>query len=328
MEFVDMHCDTLSMVLLSDPENRDLYHTKNTMLDLSRMREAGQLAQFFAVFMPPSEAFEALGIPPIDDDTYISTLRTILLDNVARHGDIVGMAYCAEDVRKNKEAGKMSAILTMEDSRAVRGDLSRIQEFHEMGFRAMSLTWNSANCFGFPNSFDPEIMESGLTSFGKEGVAYMQELGILVDVSHLSEGGFYDVADVCKKPFVATHSNCRGKLCSHPRGLTDDQLRVLAEAGGVAGLNYCPEFLTPDPDNHRNSADLIARHARHMADVAGVDCIGLGSDFDGFKGDLEVGDSRQVCLLEDALKKQGFTASETEKIFSGNVLRVMEDAMH
>lgn len=327
MEFADMHCDSLSTLLFSDPKEADLYHAKATMVDFDRMKKAGQLVQFFAVFMPFSGAFEMFGAPPIDDETYIETLRSFLLKNVEMHSGEIAMAYNAQDVLHNKAAGKMSAVLTMEDGRAVDGKLENVKRYYDMGFRAMALTWNAPNCFGAPNSANPEVMTAGLTDFGKEAVVYMQKLGMLVDVSHLSEGGFYDVAGICKKPFVATHSNCRGVLSPHSRGLTDDQLRILANAGGVTGLNYGPEFLTQDVTNKSSTAAMIAKHARHMADVAGVDVIALGSDFDGIAGDLEISDCTKVYLLEDALKKEGFTSAEIEKVFVKNLLRVMQDAM-
>lgn len=327
MDFIDMHCDSLSVLLFTDPEEANLYHSKATMVDFERMKQAGQLAQFFAVFMPFPGAFEVFGAEPMDDEAYIQILRSYLLKNVEKHSDIIAMAYNAKDVQKNRDAGKMSAILSMEDGRAVDGKLENLKRFYRMGFRAISLTWNMPNCFGSPNSSDPHVMQAGLTEFGKEAVAYMQELGILVDVSHLSEGGFYDVARICKKPFVATHSNCRGLLCPHPRGLTDGQLKILGDTGSVTGLNYGPEFLNENMECKDSTAQRIAKHARHMADVGGVECVALGSDFDGIEGNLEISDCTKVGLLETALRKEGFRTEEIEKIFCKNILRVMRDSM-
>ena len=327
MEFMDMHCDSLSALLLTDPKEANLYQAKATMVDFARMKQAGQLAQFFAVFLPFPGAFEKLGMPPMRDEAYIQTLCQWLRKNVQQHSTLIGMAYNADDVLQNRASGKMSAILTMEDGRAVDGKLENLKRFYDMGFRGISLTWNMPNCFGFPNSTDPKIMGQGLTDFGKEAVAYMQELGILVDVSHLSEGGFFDVAEICDKPFVATHSNSRGELCPHPRGLTDEQIRVLAKAGGVTGLNYGPEFLNKDITCKDSTAALIAQHARHIADVGGVECLALGSDFDGIQGNLEIDDCTKVPLLEEALREVGFTTGDIEKIFCKNLLRVMKDAM-
>lgn len=326
MEFIDMHCDSLMVLLLTDREKADLNHAGSTMVDFERMKKGGQLAQFFAVFLPAPGMLEPFHIPEISDEEYIQTLRGYLLKNVEAHSDVIQMAYSAEDILANRSQGKMSAVLTMEDGRAAEGNLENIKRFHEMGFRAISLTWNMSNCFGAPNSADPEIMRQGLTGFGRDAVAYMQELGILVDVSHLSEGGFYDVAHICKKPFVATHSNSFA-LCPHSRNLTDRQIRALGDAGGMTGLNFGPEFLNRDTRCKDSTALQIAKHARHIADVGGVDCVGIGSDFDGISGSLEICDCTKVCLLEDALKTEGFSSDEIEKIFYKNILRVMNDTI-
>lgn len=221
--------------------------------------------------------------------------------------------------------GKLSAVFTIEDGRAVQGKMENIKRFYDMGVRAMTLTWNFENCFGAPNSKDPAIMNKGLTDFGKEAIVYMQELGMLVDVSHLSDGGFYDVANICKKPFVATHSNARA-LCPHQRNLKDDMIRLLGNAGGVTGLNFGPEFLNEDITCKDSTAKLMAKHARHIANLGGVDCVAVGSDFDGIEGNLEISSPAKMELLADALKAEGFTAAEVDKIANGNVLRVMDEA--
>ena len=326
MQFIDMHCDSLMTLLFRDREGAGLYDSKVTSVDFLRMKAGGQLAQFFAVFLPPQEGYRMMGVEPMADEAYIAALRQCLLDNVAAHEDLIRMAYSAQDIERNRAAGRMSAVLTMEDGRAVEGRLENLRRYYDMGFRAISLTWNAPNWFGAPNSKDPAVMKTGLTDFGKEAVAYMQELGILVDVSHLSEGGFYDVADICKKPFVATHSNSIA-LCPHQRNLTDEQIRTLGNAGGVTGLNFGPEFLNEDVTCKRSTAALLARHARHIADVGGVDCVGIGSDFDGIEGELEISDCSQMELLADALRAEGFSAREIEKIFYENVLRVMKESV-
>ena len=326
MQFIDMHCDSLMQLLTLNQKEADLKDSAVTSVDFTRMKAGGQLAQFFAVFLPPQEGFRMLNITPLPDEEYIKTLASFLFQNVKKHQDLICMAYNGEDVERNLSAGKMSAVLTMEEGRAVDGKLENLKRFYDMGFRALSLTWNFPNCFGSPNSREEKIMRAGLTPFGREAVSYMQELGMLVDVSHLSEGGFYDVADICKKPFAATHSNCTA-LCPHPRNLTDDQIRVLGNAGGVTGINFAPEFLNEDMTSKTSTAPRMAMHARHIADVGGVECVGIGSDLDGIFGNLEISDCSKMQLLADALEKEGFTGSEIEKIFYRNVLRVMKDSM-
>ncbi|MBR2990720.1 MAG: dipeptidase [Solobacterium sp.] len=326
MKYIDMHCDTVMLAYFFDPEHHDMYDQPKTMIDFKRMQKGDALAQCFAVFLPPEGAFEMMHIDPISDEDYIALARSVILENVAKHDDIIRMAYTAEDIEKNMADGRMSAVLTMEDGRAVQGKLENIKRFYDMGFRACSLTWNAHNCFGAPNSLDPEIMNEGLTDFGKEGIRYMQELGMLVDVSHLSDGGFWDVAEICTKPFVATHSNARA-VGPHQRNLTDDQIRALAKAGGVMGLNFYPMFLNEDMNKDTADAAIIAKHARHIVDVGGIDVCGIGTDFDGFEGKNEIMSSDQMPRLADALKDVGFTEAEIEKIFYRNVMRVFRDAV-
>ncbi|MEZ3436360.1 MAG: dipeptidase [Lachnospiraceae bacterium] len=326
MKFIDTHCDSLMIALMRGGENPDLYDASCVSVDFKRMKEGGQMAQFFAIFLPPQEAYKMMGVPEIPEEDYIAACRGILMANLEKHSDKISLARNAAELRANEDAGKLSAVLSMEDGRAVWGKLKNLKQFYDMGVRALSLTWNAKNCFGSPNSREPGIMNEGLTDFGKEAVEYMQELGMLVDVSHLSDGGFKDVADICKKPFIATHSNCRA-LCPHPRNLTDDMLRTLGNAGGVTGINFGPEFLNEDIECKDSTAALMAKHARHMADTGGIDCVGIGSDFDGIQGNLEISDCSKVYLLEDALKKEGFSGGEIEKIFWKNTFRVIEDAM-
>lgn len=326
MQFIDMHCDSLMLSLFLDKQHTDLFHSPVTAVDFTKMQKGGQMAQFFAVFVAPLGAYQMFGAEPMEDEVYIQTLRSILLRNVSEHPDVIAMAYNAGDIQRNWEHGKRSAVLTMEDGRAVEGKLENLKRFYDQGFRALSLTWNTPNCFGAPNSADPQIMGQGLTDFGKEAVEYMQELGMLVDVSHLSESGFYDVARICKKPFAATHSNSRA-LCPHQRNLTDEQLKVLGNTGSVTGINFGPEFLNEDITCKESTAALMAKHARHMADVGGIECVGLGSDFDGIMGNLEISDCSKMELLEHALKKEGFSEEDIEKIFYKNVLRVLTDSV-
>ena len=173
----------------------------------------------------------------------------------------------------------------------------------------------------------------GLKPFVKEAVQYMEELGILVVTSHLNFGGFDDLCEIMKKPFVATHSNAMA-LCPHKRNLDDSRLKKLAAKGGCTGLNFGPEFLNKDTQSAEKNdfcrdttAYLIAEHARHIADVAGVDTVALGTDFDGIGGNLEVGSPDQMWILERELKRHGFTESEIDKIAYRNVLRVMDEAV-
>lgn len=322
--YIDLHCDTLMQAYLKGVPHA--YHLPDAMLDVRRLRGAGCMAEFFAIFMPPEGYAAEIGVEIPDDETYIAALRRIMLETAAAHGDEVALAGNGQDLRANAAQGKLSAFLTLEDGRAVNGSMENLERFYEMGIRLISLTWNGANCFGAPNSTDPAAMEQGLTAFGKDAVARMNELGMLVDVSHLSDGGFRDVAALSKKPFVASHSNCRA-LSPHPRNLTDGMIRTLADSGGVMGLNFAPQFLRADTALGKSAVADMVRHLQHMKQVGGADCIAIGTDLDGISGDLEIGEPSRMHLLFEGLGKAGFTAGEIEKIAYQNARRVIEETM-
>ena len=325
--YIDMHCDTLMDLLFHDPEHMNLYDNDYTAITLKKMKQGGQLAQFFAAFMPLEEMWKEAKGKPLSDWEYIETLHQCLIDNVNQHSDLIAMAYNADDMEHNRQEGKMSAFFTIEDGRAVNAQMDNLKRMHDLGVRAIALTWNGINCFGCPNSKDPEIMKKGLTEFGWNAVQYMNELGILVDVSHLSEGGFFDVAAASKLPFIASHSNCR-ELSPHTRNLSDDQIRVLANHGGVMGVNFCPAFLNADITCKDSIADLLAEHLAHMVKVGGIGVAALGSDLDGTSGNLEIDSSDKMPLLFDAMVRKGFSEDEIEQIAHKNVERVMKAAMH
>src|SRR3712207_5016359 len=151
----------------------------------------------------------------------------------------------------------------------------------------------------------------------------MNNLGMIIDVSHLSDKGFYDVSKYCKVPFVASHSNCRS-ITNHNRNLTDDMIKGLSEKGGVMGLNFCNNFL--GCSNVSKIDDMIA-HIKHMKDVGGIDCIAIGSDFDGISCSVEINDISKIDKLSYMLKKEGCSEVEIEKTFYKNVERVLEDIL-
>ena len=318
MRYIDMHCDTLLKAFESKNPN-GIASLPEAQVDLERMQEH-VAAQFFAVFLPPSEELITYGI---GDMEYILSLRDIFLNSLQCFDKVHPTRTLAE-LEVNIADNVPSAVLTMEDGRAAEGRFDRIKYFYDLGFRAIALTWNGENCFGYPNSADRIVMASGLKPFGREAVEYMQELGIIVDVSHLSDGGFWDVARICKKPFIASHSNCRA-LAPFRRNLTDEMIRALAGSGGVIGLNFCPGFIERELTAEETTARAIARHARHMADVGGTDCVAVGTDFDGFDGTLDISDCTHMGLLFKELERIGFTQSELEKIAYKNVMRVISD---
>ncbi len=312
--FIDMHCDTL---LRTEGRESSYLFDGEGMVNFKKMQQGAQMAQFFAVFFPQRIT---------DEESFYAELTGHFFEQLRVHGDIIAQAKTYDDIIQNESLHKMSAILTIEDGRMVNDDMNRLHHLYDDGVRAIALTWNGENCFGFPNSTDAEAMRKGLTPFGKDAIAEMNDLGIMVDVSHLSDGGFSDVAALSKKPFVATHSNCRA-LCNHPRNLTDQMIRELAEKGGVSGLNFLPNFLTEKECTQDEMIDAMVQHVLHFINVGGEDCIALGTDFDGFKNDgrQPLVSSDQIPRLFDALQDAGLTERQLDKFARDNVLRVIRD---
>ncbi len=327
--FIDMHCDTLTGANMTF--QHDMHRLKLEQVDVERLVKGGAKAQFFAICLPKITTVKKLGPLYEGDWKHIKRLTGILHHTCRLHPDKIALCHNMQELKQNEKDGRISAILTIEDGRDICGDMKRLALYHRLGVRLITLTWNFPNCFGYPNSpygFRPTENDrnKGLTAFGKEAVEEMNRQGILIDVSHLSDGGFWDVASLSKKPFVASHSNCRS-VCDHPRNLTDEQIRAVAKHGGVIGLNQCPSFL------HKFSKEVTAQdclvHLLHMRDVGGIDCIALGADFDGcglfaampYKG------PQDYPMLADLMMRNGFTADEVEKVFYRNIERVMGDCL-
>lgn len=320
---IDMHCDTL-MKAYFDNRN-DIYDVPEYDLDIKRMISSGMMAQFFAIFVPSKKLYERFNREYISDDEYINKCIDIFNHTIELHSDSLAKAISAKDIESNYASNKVSAVLTMEDGVAVQSDMNKLDYFYQKGVRALSLTWNYENCFGYPNSKDPEIMQKGLKDFGKEAVSHMQDIGMLVDVSHLSDGGFFDVYKLSKVPFVATHSNARF-LCNHTRNMTDDMIRMLHEKGGVMGINICPDFLDDTPNNVDSTINRLCDMIEHEKEIASIDVCAIGTDIDGTNGNFEMAGPEESYKLFDELIRRGFSTNDIEKIAYKNILRVMNEA--
>lgn len=328
MQYIDMHCDTLAAALAQKKETVEIL--EGTMVDVARLKEAGAMAQFFAMFLPQRDEAEWFGMEKMPELTELmERMYEIYCHTMEQCRAVIAPARNAEEFEINRKNGKISAFLTIENGSLVCGKMENIRKFYDMGVRLMTLTWNDANCIGYCHSKDRNEMQQGLTGFGKEAVSYMQDLGILVDVSHLSDGGFYDVAEISRrngKPFAASHSNCRA-LTSATRNLTDEMIRLLAESGGVAGINFEPTFLDKNEKAPVSRVEFMCDHVCHLVDKGGIECVGIGSDFDGIGGKLEIGECRKMPMLFDALQKRGFSQDAIEKIAWKNVERLIREGM-
>ncbi len=315
MNIIDLHCDT---ILFCYKGNRTLLDFSGH-INLEKLKAGGCLAQCFALFIPTHQAAIQYLHRETDPWSLYGELLECYRKNLLAASDFIRPALSARQILANREAGFLSSILTVEDCVEIDGKLERFDRVYADGVRMMTLTWNYENCIGFPNSADPEEHRGrGLKPFGFMAVEKMNELGIIIDVSHLSEAGFYDVAKLSSKPFAASHSCCRA-LTNHPRNLSDEQLRALADTGSVVGINFYDQFA--GGKNGSTSTEDIVRHILHVYQKAGIDSIAFGSDFDGIECALEFDDYTGFPQILRALEKH-FTDDEIEKISSGNFLRV------
>lgn len=311
MYVADMHCDTVSAIFDARRNGKRADLRSNSLqVDLQKLKKGGYLLQNFAVFVDLGKG----------EDPYKCAKKQIELfkGELEKYPDQIRQVTSADEIVTNARAGKISALLTLEEGEICQGDENKLEEFYRAGVRMMTFTWN------YPNSL---ATKEGLTQKGVSFLKKMEELGILPDVSHLPERGVYDVCRYAGRPFVASHSNAAA-LCRHKRNLTDDLIRSIALRGGVIGVNYYGPFLTEKPENgiYYSRVERIADHICHIKNTGGIDCVGLGSDFDGIDRNLELTDCSQIGLLERALRKRGFREGEVEAVFYRNVLRIYKES--
>ena len=314
MRIVDMHCDTLIEGWRRPDKS---FYDGDFSINLKLLKENHSLCQFFAMYLSRNE------MKTMDPYDILKGIYGYYTQKMEEHKDIIRPVYSVEEILKNREEGILSSFLTVEDGVFVDGKIERIQEIYDMGVRLLTILWGYENSMGYPCHDDQSIHMMGLKPFGIEVVEEMNRLGMIIDVSHLSEGGFYDVAKYSKQPFMATHS-CSRQLCNHKRNLTDAQLRTLAEKGGVAGINFECSFLKEGSE--RATYEQIIQHLLHMKNVAGIETIGFGSDFDGIDDNGELVNFGGFSTLLNMMEKH-FTYDEMDKITHLNALRVMKDVL-
>jgi membrane dipeptidase len=346
---IDTHIDTAQRVLI---EGVDLsQRLKDGMVDIPRLKEGGMNAPFFALWVPTYYG----GSEAVRRTLELRDAMQTLLD---KHPNDIELALTASDIERITKAHKIAAILSLEGGHQIADDLAVLRTYQRMGIRAMTLTHFKNN--NWADSSTDKPAHNGLTDFGRQVVREMNRIGMIVDVSHVSDKTFYDAIAVSTKPVIATHSSCR-VICEVPRNMTDDMLRALAKNGGVVGINFYPSFINPkdaeagrqsiqkmseDPSLTGAALDEYARkshfeelrslkaatatiddvvaHIDHAVKIAGIDHVGIGSDFDGI-GSVPVGleDVSKMPKLAAALKAKGYTDSDIQKIWGGNALRVI-----
>jgi len=362
MYFADMHCDTIMRIWMSHLRGRpvSLRETKpedGFQIDLMKLKQGGCLLQNFALFVDlklpadfdGGEESSALvrttsreNIPYMDPWFQLQEMAKVYHEEIAANADLIREARTYDDIMRNKKDGRMSAVLTVEEGGVLQGNIDRLQSLYDKGVRMMTLTWNYENELGFPNEADPRSDEvfsyyfrfqprtdNGLKRKGIEAVCEMERLGILPDVSHLSDAGFYDLAKTIKGPFVASHSNARA-LAGCNRNMSDDMIRTVGNHGGVIGINFCPAFLqeADDESKCRSTVETMAKHVKHMMNIGGREVVGLGTDFDGIGPEnLEIADASQMQKLVEGCERAGLKPAEIEAICHQNVLKVYKEVL-
>ena len=321
MKVIDMHCDTMKVILEKRDDNLNIDLKSNDLhLDVDKMKKGDYMLQVFAAFTDMKQ-----------EDSLIECMRTIDLfhNEIEKNKDDIGLVLKYEDILDNMKKNKMSALLSIEEGACCKGKIELLRNFYRLGVRMMTLTWNYENELAFPNQIidDKLILDRGLKREGFEFIEEMERLKIVIDVSHLSDGGFYDILNNTKKPFVASHSNARS-ICGHRRNLTDDMIKKLADRGGVMGINFYSCFLEQNATSKSEAKieDMI-NHIKHIRNIGGIEVIGLGSDFDGIDCQVEIKNASKMQILAEKLKKEGFTHNEIEHIFYKNVLNLFKEVI-
>lgn len=308
MLIVDAHCDTITTIMKCGEGLRK----NNCHIDISRLKNYDSYVQFFAAFISPEHAKMGALKRTL---SIIDRLYQEIEDNKQ---DI--MLCCNYNDMEDAFAGrKIAAVLTIEGGEALEGSLASLRMLYKMGVRGMTLTWNYRNQIA--DGVIDGISGGGLTPFGREVIPEMNRLGMLVDVSHISEAGFWDVINLTAAPIIASHSNSK-KLCSHPRNLTDEQLLALKKNGGVTGLNLYPLFLN---DGGKASIKDALSHIEYIVALTGEDTLGLGSDFDGIESTPEGLEGVQCYSnLLNELLKLNYSEGLVKKIAGENFIRVIK----
>jgi membrane dipeptidase len=354
---VDTHDDTTQRFL--DGKFDLGARSPNGSIDIPRMREGNLSAIFFSIWIPskitgPDAVNRAL--------VQIDAVR----EQVRKHPKDLMLATTAAEVREARKQGKIAALMGVEGGHMINSDLGVLRKFAALGVRYMTLT-HSGNDEWADSSTDKAV-HNGLTAFGKDVVREMNRLGVMVDISHVSDKTFYDALEVSKAPLIASHSSCRG-ICDAPRNMTDQMMKDLAAKGGVIQINYHVSFLSQefrnaekaDPEINKSiSAEVqklcgdneacqllegdritreyvaqgklpkvewskIIEHIDHAVKVAGIDHVGLGSDFDGANMPYGMEDATKLPYITEALLQKGYSEGDVKKILGENTLRVMWD---
>ncbi|MCX7972882.1 MAG: dipeptidase [Candidatus Aminicenantes bacterium] len=366
---VDCHCDTPMMMLRPGwdiGQRHEPGQKESGKIDLPRMREGGLDALFFSVFV---------GQGPLTDEGYAkareraSQLIQVVHKMVKDYSNLIGLALTPQDAYQLKKEGKLIAFLGLENGYPIGRDLSRLEEYYRLGIRYLTLCHSQDNdiCDSATDRLNPE--DKGLSEFGRQVIKACNRLGIMVDVSHISDQSFWDVIQVSEAPVIASHSSCRA-LCPNPRNLSDEMIKALAKKGGVIQICFLSSYLRqpkPNPERDKAIKDLeakyggniraiqdevlrqkaleelneirrrfpqeiatvkdVADHIEHVIKIAGIDYVGIGTDFDGGGGVEGCNDVSEMFNVTVELLRRGYKEKDLAKIWGGNLMRVFNEVI-
>jgi len=322
---VDTHCDTLKCLLPQFTRPRDSmwqdrsnvgFGTRSKLghIDLPRLKEGGVDCQVFAISSErdPTPAYPLRTAMEMIEAFYTEYEKyPKLVQPVTNHAEII----------QANEEGKIAAMLSIEGADVLEGRLSMLRVYHRLGVRMVGLVHSLRNLLA--DGVSDSRTKGGLSQFGVEVVEELNMLGMIVDVSHLSDAGFWDVMEASKDPVVASHSNSRA-VCPHPRNMTDDMIRALAEHGGVMGMNFATDFV----HETNPSVETLVDHIDHIVDLVGPEHVGLGSDFDGIPSTPRgLEDASKMPALTEELVKREYSEDYIHLILGGNHLRLVKQVV-
>jgi len=312
---LDAHCDTLGHATAYIYSRRDLTEWgERGHLDLPRMRAGGINAQIFACFP---------GVERLSANATSGALQRVeaLYDLIKRAPDQVTLVQTADDLARLTPDGPIGGILGLEGVEALDGQMSLFRIFQRLGVRNIGLTWDPRNAAADGSGAGTSF---GLTSFGRDLVQACNELGIMVDVSHLNDAGLEDVLAISNKPIIASHSNARA-VFEHRRNLSDEQIRAIADGGGVIGATFVSHFL--NPDYRKATLDDLLDHIDHLVQAAGIDHVGIGSDFDGCLPPPELSSGEKYPAVTEGLLRRGYAPEDIRKILGENFRRAFMEVL-
>ena len=307
---IDLHCDTI-MQLLDHPDSGDLY--RNTWkIDIEKLQKAHSKVQDFALFINLGETNDPYG--------RYEEMRNLCTTQIYLYGEHIQHVLSYQDVKSVYESGKIGALMSIEEGGVLGGDLDKLKQAYQDGVRLITLTWNYPNGLGEPHCGE---QHKKLTPKGIEFVEVMQDLGIIVDCSHLNDAGTEQLGDILDVPFVASHSNAR-EVTAHTRNLPDNLIKLIANKGGVIGLNFAQSLLGTSPVSR---IEDIVKHGLYLINKGGEDVVALGTDFDGIKPNTEIKDASEMYRLYDAFKEAGLSVEQCEKLFWKNADRLLKEIL-